>query len=868
MGKMAIQSMMFSSTWQILESYLEDSPSSIRKTPQEASSWKEHVSPTVDTKTAATHADVAENSKSLPETPDSSRPSSQSNSVANSPASSKTSASFTDEYPLKIIPRKEIRLRRTPQGAEPRVKNLMLTRSNGATNLKSPASETHPNSATSNYDKSPAIESPPDLPRPPPPPPKLFDTPIQRVAVARKPVQASSVARANKATPNSKPMGNLLSFNNAAPAVAGDSSAPKAPVDPPYPRSSSRRENRPASNSSKPGPLPPRSDSLVKGVSIAKFGLRPAHKKSASSMSQNKELPPSPPQAKLVEPPMLKQPSYARLPEGFFELPSQSSGKELTVSDSKGQSNAGLNIFNSLRAESPLPDIAELETPAENSNPFEATSNEVQNAPLRSESRGAIPPTQREPRRPGFTRTETSTSQGSNSSTVTSSSLTAPFSQPSLRSRGRAPSNSDQRARSRSHSNSSQNERFKSPQQSQNSVPPRTTSSSSISALSQKMDVPLRSTTPQIPRSNTPQTSGSLPGVPEVRSPLIAPELKPSHFSCYTQHRPLLLSSNVMAPILCMTCKQDSEQMWKCGWCCLRICTGCKGALGEVRGNLKRMLAGAESGQLKIGRDRVFEASLPIERSNTPASIMSNNSNPRSQLGSSKGPSPNMSQGQLPRSGPSPMLNTGQFPSRGPSPNQMQGRPPPRNMPNGLRPGPPPSNLRPGPSLLLPPPPMNDPMQPPPQPMRPRANSNRSDFSFERVSSPTVPPPKVDNSKPLPPPGLPRGIGAPFGNIPIGISAGGSEMRRPVPLPSKPRKAGKKFTYKDDDYADGDGQATPDFDLGFDVGPGGMAAGMRGMNPNMAGAGPKLPPNPVMGLGIGSLSNGKPRGLRDRLLMT
>ena len=63
-----------------------------------------------------------------------------------------------------------------------------------------------------------------------------------------------------------------------------------------------------------------------------------------------------------------------------------------------------------------------------------------------------------------------------------------------------------------------------------------------------------------------------------------------------------------------------------------------------------------------------------------------------------------------------------------------------------------------------------------------------------------------------------------------------------------------------------DGEVGPDFDLGIEAGPGGMAAAMKVLNPNVPTAS-KLPTNPAMGLGIGSLGNGKPKGLRDRMLM-
>ena len=836
---MAIQSMMFSSTWQILESYLEDSPSGPRKTPPDIER-KEHPSPKpLPITTTSTHQTEGRIYKPLPDFPDSlstSPAQSDSDSLANSPASSKTSA-FSDEFPIKPKTSREIRRRRTPEGAEPRPKNLLLTKSNGATNP--PTKEPIPISATSNYDLSPPIESPPDLP--PPPPPKMFEKLVPSVPIIRKPVQPDQVPQINDQKPLSRPVDEKLGSKKLGPVIVGIPSMPKTPIEYLPQQSRSRPDEKPMPQLQS---LPPRSDSLVRGASNfpnPKQGRRPAHQKSASSISQNKELPPKPSLLGNSVFSLPKSSSNSEIPEGVFELPALPSEKMPSATHSQGKSSTALDIFNSLRAESPIKETVGSTVSLRNHEGPRRRS-----PPQASGFDGSKTTIGPGPTRPVISRNDSNTSQSSTSS-LTSSSLRAPFPQPNISIRGRPSDEAQQRPGTQSRGDGYQNERSK-PLQSQYpgvSRPVRTPSNGSVQSSSQKLEVPSRSNTPQTLRSNSPQPSiSSLPGVPEVRSPLIAPELKECHFTCYTQHRPLLLSSNILAPVLCMTCKQDSDQMWKCGWCCLRICSGCKMALGEMKGNLKKMVTEHENGNLKIGRDRVSDTP-PMERSNTPASMTSNRSVPRMQMGP---PSNNASArpaiGNLPRD-----LMVG------------QNRGPPLGPPMGIRASPQ----------------INGPPGQQPSQQRSRSNSNRTDFSFERMPPPRTVPQDFGNGKPLPPLGPPLGPppgaqqrpGASFGDIPIGITMDNQTKRPMRPLPG-PKKLPKVAAYDDDDD-DGD---IPEVDLGIDAGPGGMAAAMtamRGLNQNMSTgpskAAPRQPP-PAMGLGIGSLSNGRPKGLRERMLMT
>ena len=839
---MAIQSMMFSSTWQILESYLEDSPSGPRKTPHDIER-KEQPSPRPLPITTTTHQTEGRAYKPLPDFPDSlssSPAQSDSDSLANSPASSKTSA-FSDEFPIKATASKEIRRRRTPKGAEPRPKNLLLTKSNGATNL--PAKEPIPISATSNYDLSPPIESPPDLP--PPPPPKMFEKLVPSVPITRKPVQATQVPRTNDQKAPSRPADEKLGSRKLGSVIVGIPSMPKTPIEHLPQRSRSRPDEKPVPTIPQPQSLPPRSDSLIKGASNfpnPKQGRRPAHQKSASSISQNKELPPKPSFLGNSVSPLLKSSSNSEIPEGVFELPALPSEKMPSATHTQGKSNTALDIFKSLRAESPIKETASSTASLRNhEGPRRPSPRQASGF---DGSKTTIGPG---PTRPVMSRNDSNTSQSSTSS-LTSSSLRAPFPQPNISIRGRPSVEAQQRVGTRSRGNGYQDERSKTPHSQFSGAyrPVRTPSNGSVQSSSQNLEVPSRSNTPQTLRSNSPQPSiSSLPGVPEVRSPSTAPELKECHFTCYTQHRPLLLSSNILAPVLCMTCKQDSDQMWKCGWCCLRICSGCKTALGEMKGNLKKMVSEHENGKLKIGRDRVFDTP-PMERSNTPASMTSNGSVPRIQMGppsSNAGARPGI--GNLPRD-----LMVGQN----------------KGLPLG-----PPMGIRGSPQI-------NGPPGQLPSQQRSRSNSNRTDFSFERMPPPRTVPQNIGGGKPLPPlgppPGRPSGpqqrLGASFGDIPIGITMD-NQMKQPMrPLPA-PKKLPKAAAFDDDD----DDADIPEVDLGIDAGPGGMAAAMtamRGLNQNTSIGPSKVPPRQIppagMGLGIGSLSNGRPKGLRERMLMT
>jgi hypothetical protein len=134
-----------------------------------------------------------------------------------------------------------------------------------------------------------------------------------------------------------------------------------------------------------------------------------------------------------------------------------------------------------------------------------------------------------------------------------------------------------------------------------------------------QVDIPQLTLTPSHTRSAT-RSSAHSPGTITSRKPVAAnhtpqkslaslvqgrpksgfiimetptPELTVIHLHCYQFHRNIRESSNMHAPVPCMTChREDKEMRWRCTWCCLRICGGCMETLGSIPDrDLKGMLA-------------------------------------------------------------------------------------------------------------------------------------------------------------------------------------------------------------------------------------------------------------------------------------
>lgn len=67
-----------------------------------------------------------------------------------------------------------------------------------------------------------------------------------------------------------------------------------------------------------------------------------------------------------------------------------------------------------------------------------------------------------------------------------------------------------------------------------------------------------------------------------------------------------------------MSCSGDAEQMFKCGWCCLRICGSCKHALSDVDGDLIKVVEDSRKrrnvGEIKqVGRRRADTDNMEIQ---------------------------------------------------------------------------------------------------------------------------------------------------------------------------------------------------------------------------------------------------------------
>ena len=174
---------------------------------------------------------------------------------------------------------------------------------------------THPPlSATSNYEKSPPIESPLDLP--PPPPPKMLNKLMQRIPVTRKPLPPSKPSLPTNAEAPEQRKDERSEKKADVPVRLGVPS--KSRANPSFesmrPEAELWLEAKPDLPPKGPQVLPPRVDSLarVKGASNfpnPKQNLGVAHKKSLSSISQNKELPREP-----------AMPVFIDVPIGFYEL--------------------------------------------------------------------------------------------------------------------------------------------------------------------------------------------------------------------------------------------------------------------------------------------------------------------------------------------------------------------------------------------------------------------------------------------------------------------------------------------------------------------------------------------------------------------
>jgi len=127
--------------------------------------------------------------------------------------------------------------------------------------------------------------------------------------------------------------------------------------------------------------------------------------------------------------------------------------------------------------------------------------------------------------------------------------------------------------------------------------PPLTSFTLSPPPSSHALSPPLSSKTSSRPSTANSQTPSSIYSPftrPKTPIPITAPPIELIHFNCYQSHRRVLKLPNKHYPVPCMICKVDNtEQRWKCAWCCLRVCTECMDALRKVEGKDVRVLVRA-----------------------------------------------------------------------------------------------------------------------------------------------------------------------------------------------------------------------------------------------------------------------------------
>ncbi|EPE37045.1 hypothetical protein GLAREA_09208 [Glarea lozoyensis ATCC 20868] len=121
---------------------------------------------------------------------------------------------------------------------------------------------------------------------------------------------------------------------------------------------------------------------------------------------------------------------------------------------------------------------------------------------------------------------------------------------------------------------------------------PETSSPTSASTSTIRIPTPQKITFPTYPVAAylTPQRSSSSPLSPSNSIPG-GPSLSIVQLECYQSHRFMRNARNSFCPVACMICRrQDSEQRWRCSWCCLSACGSCMSLLAKVPGKDVRVV--------------------------------------------------------------------------------------------------------------------------------------------------------------------------------------------------------------------------------------------------------------------------------------
>ena len=575
--KMVVASMMFSSTMQILEAYSSSPTSSVYSRFDRGED--EPQSSPLGIRMLQIEDSFSQYAKLVPSSPESSyRTSYSSQSAAESPASSATSA-FSDSFQSQ---HKEIRRRRSPTNSEPRPKDLKLLSSNGATSLQR---------SSILASRVPEESSSPGEVPPPPPPKNVHSRPF-----AQKPPPTLQDTIGNRVPKPAAVSGIRREKQNPESSLIATASAVRLPPAPPLKLVVSREksagallgsvESNPPKNFNFPNPR--------QGI------RRPIHQKSISASSQNKPLPPAPP---------LPEQPFSRLPESNSTLaPREPKTLDLQIqifeaapvhSHSRGKSDTAFDILDS--PSSGRLHQTHLSSLEEDRSPFQYSSLPLSDKTSASISRSDSLPAKIHPVIQPQNRLELlpSPSHGSSKrsieSSLTNASLPGPFSQPHLPAGPRL----------------------------------RTKTLSPPTHREVTTPQPIQAAKTELPQSSVPQQGIS--DILEVRNPMIASKLMPSHFCCYVQHKQLVPSSNASAPVLCMACDRDCDRMWKCGWCCLRICAVCKDVMGTVNGDLKRLIDARKDDKAEVVPIRMDPTDMESERSNTPLSLRIKNVPGRNQ---------------------------------------------------------------------------------------------------------------------------------------------------------------------------------------------------------------------------------------------
>jgi hypothetical protein len=119
---------------------------------------------------------------------------------------------------------------------------------------------------------------------------------------------------------------------------------------------------------------------------------------------------------------------------------------------------------------------------------------------------------------------------------------------------------------------------------------PVTHSPNSTSTSTVRLPTPQKITFPTYPRAahlSTKSANSLSPSFSPSFSPTsgiaIGPPLSNVQLDCYQSHRFMRNTRNKFCPVACMICaRQDSEQRWRCSWCCLSACGSCMSLLAKV----------------------------------------------------------------------------------------------------------------------------------------------------------------------------------------------------------------------------------------------------------------------------------------------